>query len=213
MADFRLPGVTSISCDTHKYGFAPKGSSVIMYSNKELCHYQYHICPDWMGGIYASPTFAGSRPGSLVAGCWTAMMMMGMKGYEKSATEILEAARVLKEKIALIPDLHVIGDPRVSVVAFASKTLNVYHVNDCMSKLGYNLNALQNPPAVHIAITMISANLVEEFLKDLRDCVELVQSNGNMEGGMAAIYGMAASIPDKSLVEDIAKGYIDLLYA
>lgn len=59
--DFRVQGVTSISCDTHKYGFAPKGSSVIMYRDKALRRYQYYTSSDWAGGVYASPTLAGSR--------------------------------------------------------------------------------------------------------------------------------------------------------
>eukprot|EP01097_Dermamoeba_algensis_P007936 TRINITY_DN5117_c0_g2_i1.p1 TRINITY_DN5117_c0_g2~~TRINITY_DN5117_c0_g2_i1.p1 ORF type:complete len:402 (-),score=107.67 TRINITY_DN5117_c0_g2_i1:672-1877(-) len=68
--DFRVPGVTSISCDPHKYGFTPKGSSVVMYARKSLRHYQYFVAPDWTGGIYASPSIAGSRAGSLIAGSY-----------------------------------------------------------------------------------------------------------------------------------------------
>ena len=67
--DFRQPGVTSISVDTHKYGFAPKGNSVLLYRNKSYRSYQYFIYPDWSGGVYASPSVAGSRPGALIAGC------------------------------------------------------------------------------------------------------------------------------------------------
>ena len=91
--DFRVEGVTSISCDTHKYGFAPKGSSVVIYANTELRHYQYFVAPDWPGGIYASPTIAGSRPGALIAGCWTALMYMGEKGYVDSTKQIVTTTR------------------------------------------------------------------------------------------------------------------------
>lgn len=59
--DFRLPGVTSISADTHKYGYAPKGSSVIMYRDKHLRSYAYSVLTTWPGGVYATPTLAGSR--------------------------------------------------------------------------------------------------------------------------------------------------------
>lgn len=91
--DFRVKGVTSISCDTHKYGFAPKGSSVVLYRNSELRHFQYFVAPDWPGGIYASPTIAGSRPGALIAGCWTALMYMGEQGYVDSTKQIVTTAR------------------------------------------------------------------------------------------------------------------------
>ena len=72
--DFKLKGVTSISCDTHKYGFAPKGSSTLLYRTEELRSHQYFISPNWPGGVYASPSMAGSRPGSLIAGTWASMM-------------------------------------------------------------------------------------------------------------------------------------------
>lgn len=77
--DFRIPGVTSISCDTHKYGFTPKGTSVVMYRDADLRRYQYFSCVNWPGGIYASPTVAGSRPGQLVAGCWATLMYYGLE--------------------------------------------------------------------------------------------------------------------------------------
>jgi sphinganine-1-phosphate aldolase len=81
--DFRLPGVTSISCDTHKYGYTPKGSSVIMYKNKDYRKYQYFSAIEWTGGIYVSPTFAGSRAGSIIAMTWATLAHIGHKGYVK----------------------------------------------------------------------------------------------------------------------------------
>lgn len=81
LTDFRLAGVTSISCDTHKYGFAPKGSSVIMYRDKKIRKYQYFVQTEWSGGVYGSPTMAGSRPGALSAGCWAAMYSCLILGW------------------------------------------------------------------------------------------------------------------------------------
>jgi sphinganine-1-phosphate aldolase len=72
--DFRVPGVTSISADPHKYGYSPKGSSVVLYRTPELRQYQYFCCTDWPGGVYASPSIAGSRPGNIIVGCWAAMV-------------------------------------------------------------------------------------------------------------------------------------------
>ena len=91
--DFQVEGVTSISVDPHKYGFAPKGSSVILYRSKEIRNYQYFITTDWPGGVYASPSIAGSRPGALIAGCWTAMIKMGESGYVKATKDIVGCAR------------------------------------------------------------------------------------------------------------------------
>ena len=96
LCDFRVPGVTAISCDTHKYGFAPKGSSVVMYNTKSLRKYQYFLQTDWPGGVYGSPTMAGSRPGALSAGCWASMLYFGHSGYVDSTKKIIECARSIK---------------------------------------------------------------------------------------------------------------------
>ncbi|KAJ1966761.1 Dihydrosphingosine phosphate lyase, partial [Dimargaris xerosporica] len=145
--DFRLPGVTAISCDTHKYGFAPKGSSVILYRSKTLRHCQYFVTTDWTGGIYASPTIAGSRPGALIAGCWAAMVRMGEQGYIDATRQIIEAARQVKWGIQdTLPELYLVGDPWVSVVAFsAHEPLSIYGINDVMNTKGWGLSVLQFP--------------------------------------------------------------------
>ena len=96
ITDFRVDGVTAISCDTHKYGFAPKGSSVVMYHSKELRKYQYFQQMDWPGGVYGSPTMAGSRPGALSAGCWATMLHFGKSGYIDSTRSIIACARKIK---------------------------------------------------------------------------------------------------------------------
>ena len=108
--DFRLPGVTSMSADTHKYGYAPKGTSVILYRNPELRQYQYYTIADWPGGLYFSPTFAGSRPGALSAACWAAMLSMGEDGYKDSIQKILETAKAMKKGIDEINELKIIGE-------------------------------------------------------------------------------------------------------
>uniref|UniRef100_A0A6I8NPK2 sphinganine-1-phosphate aldolase n=1 Tax=Ornithorhynchus anatinus TaxID=9258 RepID=A0A6I8NPK2_ORNAN len=105
--DFRVKGVTSISADTHKYGYAPKGSSVVLYSDKKYRHYQFFVAPDWQGGIYASPTIAGSRPGGIIAACWATMMYMGESGYVEATKKIIKTARYLKSDIHIcLTQLH-----------------------------------------------------------------------------------------------------------
>ena len=97
--DFRVPGVTSMSCDTHKYGYAPKGTSVVLYRGQELRHYQYFTMADWPGGLYYSPTFSGSRPGGLSAACWAALVSMGESGYLAATKKILDAVATIRRGI------------------------------------------------------------------------------------------------------------------
>jgi sphinganine-1-phosphate aldolase len=211
--DFSLAGVTSMSADTHKYGYAAKGTSVILYRGEELRHYQYFATSDWPGGLYCSPTFAGSRPGALAAACWAAMLAMGKQGYMEAARKILETAAWIKGEMASIPELHILGDP-LWVIAFGSKTLDIFQVMEAMGKKGWALNGLFSPPAVHLCITLrhTQPGVAERFIEDLKTSVETVKASPRSRGGLAPIYGMAASMPFRGMVSDLLKRYLDVLY-
>ncbi|KAI0728271.1 PLP-dependent transferase [Fomitopsis betulina] len=218
--DFRVRGVTSISCDTHKYGFAPKGNSVIMYRDAELRKHQYYVNPDWVGGVYASPSIAGSRPGSLLAGTWAAMHYMGHQGYLESCKTIVTAARTIAERIrSEIPELRILGDPRASVVAFASvrkgsaEGVSVLEVGDKMGKKGWHLNALTGPAAVHIAVTRLTVPVVDQFIADLKDSVREAQLAPSGSGTMVRVYGLGTgSAIGPRMVGHLATAFLDTLY-
>ncbi|MCF6237601.1 MAG: aminotransferase class V-fold PLP-dependent enzyme [Candidatus Marinimicrobia bacterium] len=211
--DFRLRGVTSISADTHKYGYAAKGTSVVLYRGEKLRHYQYYTIGDWPGGLYLSPTFAGSRPGALSAACWAAMLAMGEAGYLESTRAILETAQLIKTGIQAIPDLKIMGDP-LWVIAFASSTLNIFRIMDEMAASGWSLNGLHRPNAIHLAVTLrhTKPGVAERFLADLESAVATVRSNPSDTGKMAPVYGMAATMPFQGIISDILKRYLDALY-
>ena len=211
--DFRVPGVTSMSADTHKFGYAAKGTSVVLYRSPDLRAYQYFTATEWPGGLYFSPTLAGSRPGGLSAACWAAMVATGEDGYLESTRQILEAADTIKAGVVAIPELRLLGDP-LWVIAFASDVLDVYRVLDAMTGRGWSLNGLQKPPAVHICVTMRHAQpgVAERFVTDLRASVEDVRSQPPSKEGMAPVYGLAATVPFRGMVGDLLRKYMDMLY-
>jgi sphinganine-1-phosphate aldolase len=211
--DFRLPGVTSMSADTHKYGYAAKGSSVVLYRGRELRQFQYYTVTDWPGGLYLSPTFAGSRPGALSAACWAAMVSIGESGYTEAARRILAAGARIRDGITAIPGLFVLGDP-LWVVAFgAGDGLDIYQVMENMSRRGWSLNGLQRPAAVHIAVTLrhTQPGVADRFLADLAESVQEVRANPGVSTGMAPVYGMAATV-DAEVVHQVLAGYLDMLF-
>lgn len=200
--DFRVPGVTSISCDPHKYGFSCKGVSTVLYRSvfplprthaariadqqtlsplrryKALRKYQYSITTTWPGGVYASPSLAGSRPGALLAGAWASLVSMGEDGYTASCLSIVGSAKQLEAGIRSFPELYVLGRPLASVVAWGSRELPIYEVGDLMADKGWHLNALQDPPALHLACTLLTtAEVVGQLLEDLRVCVDEVKKS------------------------------------
>ncbi len=211
--DFRLPGVTSMSADTHKYGYAAKGSSVVLYRGRQLRQFQYYTVTDWPGGLYLSPTFAGSRPGALSATCWAALVSIGENGYTDAARRILAAGAQLRAGVAAIPGLHVLGDP-LWVIAFgAADGLDIYQVMENMGNRGWSLNGLQRPAAVHIAVTLRHTlpGVTDRFLAELASSVEEVRANPGVSTGMAPVYGMAGTLP-AGVMHELLAGYLDMLY-
>lgn len=214
--DFRVEGVTSISTDPHKFGFTPKGTSIVMYRSNKLRQYQYFVSPDWTGGIYATATLAGSRSGALSACSWATMMHFGEDGYLKAAKEILDVSDRIKEGIRSNPDLKLHGIPELTVVAFSTTEasgVNIYQVGEAMSRKGWNLNSLQHPASIHICCTYLLKGKGEKFLQDLCSSIQDIHENpDDFSDGAVAMYGMAESLPDTSVLGDMAMLYIDTLY-
>jgi glutamate/tyrosine decarboxylase-like PLP-dependent enzyme len=211
--DFRVPGVTSMSADTHKFGYAAKGTSVVLYRGVELRRFQYFTATEWPGGLYFSPTLAGSRPGALSAACWAAMVATGENGYLEATRLILETAAQIRSGIEAIPGLRVLGDP-LFVIAFASDAVDVYRVLDGMATRGWSLNGLHKPPAVHICVTLrhTEPGVAERFLADLAAAVAEARDHPPTGDGMAPVYGLAGTSPFRGMVDDLLRRYVDLLY-
>jgi len=211
--DFSLDGVTSMSADTHKYGFAAKGTSVVLYRGLELRRYQYFTITEWPGGLYFSPTFAGSRPGALSAVCWATLITMGKQGYMDVAKKIMEAADKIKAGIAEIPELTILGKPLWNI-SFASKDMDVYRIMDRMTEKNWSLNGLHKPSCVHICLTLrhTQKGIAEKFIADLKEAVEYVKNNPQKEGGLAPVYGLAATLPLRGTVGNLLRKYMDTIY-
>ena len=211
--DFRLPGVTSISADTHKFGYALKGTSVLLYRTPELRRYQYFTQPDWPGGIYFSPGLSGSRSGGIVAATWAAMVSLGESGYLDVAKRIFATARTIREGVASIPELEVIGDPTF-LVAFRARSLDIFHVNDRLAELGWRLNSLQLPPALHFCVTRPNTadGVAEAFVADLREAVEYAKRPPDEPARSGALYGLGGSPSGNEALETLFGAALDAMY-
>ena len=199
--------IQSLSIDPHKFGYAPKGSSVLLWKNKNLKHYQYFIQNDWTGGIYASVSLPGSRVGSQIATTWAALLYNGFNYYNIMSNNIIQATKNLAHDIKNIESFNVIGNPNVNVVAFYSDTYGIGQIIDYVSKKGWNLNILQNPLCVHLCITPKNINNVNNLIGLLKKLTK--EEVKKCDNNVASIYGMSASLPDKSVIDDIVKYYLD----
>ncbi|MGB9521359.1 MAG: pyridoxal phosphate-dependent decarboxylase family protein [Anaerolineales bacterium] len=202
--DFRVEGVTSMSADVHKYGFAAKGASTLLYRSMDYMRHQIFVYSDWQGGIYASSGLLGTRPGGAIAAAWAAMHAFGHQGYLENARIIMETTRKIMDGIQSIPDLEIVGNPQSSIFAYRSKnpTLNIYAVGDQLENKGWHVDRMQKPMALHAMVTPLHAQVADQFLADLREAVEYVKQHPTLAlKGDAALYGMVATLPFRGLIK------------
>jgi glutamate/tyrosine decarboxylase-like PLP-dependent enzyme len=211
--DFAVPGVTSISADTHKYGYALKGSSVLLFKPKELRRNQYMIMDTWPGGAYASPSMGGSRSGGLIAATWAAMLNLGKEGYRAIAGDIFRTAAAIKEAVRSQPELILIGDS-VFNVSFRSDELDIFHVNDGLADRGWRMNGLQLPPALHFCVTRPNTQpgVVEAFAVDLAAAVEYAKDPPRPMPRSGAMYGAGGVTPDRTKIRSGIADRLDAMH-
>lgn len=207
--DFRLPGVTSISADLHKYGYTAKGASTVLYRSAELWRHQFYVYTDWPGGIYPSPTMTGTRAGGTIAAAWAVMNYLGESGYLEIAREVMEATRWLMEEVRQIPGLQVLSTPEMSIFAIASETLDIYAVGDEMTLRGWHLDRQQNPACLHLTVNHGHVQSTGQFISDLREAVaaarKLSWSNVNSRVQVSLVRGLSRLLPEKVFSQVLAR--------
>jgi glutamate/tyrosine decarboxylase-like PLP-dependent enzyme len=211
--DFSVDGVTSMSADLHKYGFAAKGASVVLYRDADLRRYQFFVSSDWPGGAFASPSMPGTRPAGSIAAAWATMKAFGEEGYLGIARTCMDNAGRIQAGIRAL-GMRIIGEPEVPIFGFTADDFDVYAVADQMQARGWYIDRQQKPTCLHLMITPAHTNQIDAFLKDLKESVATVRANPKLSTeGMAAMYGMMAKVPDPSMVDPYLYQYMDARYS
>ena len=203
--DFRVPGVTSMSADLHKYGYTAKGASTILYRNLDLLKHQMFVYQDWPGGVFASPALLGTRPGGAYAAAWAVLQKMGTDGYRDLAARTTQAVEHLKTGIAQIDGLRLLGNPQGPLLAFGASARgpNMFAVADQLEQKGWSVNRVQNPDGIHAMVTARHLDVVPEYLADLAASVATVRAHPELaKSGDAATYGMMAHVPMRGMVKN-----------
>jgi sphinganine-1-phosphate aldolase len=177
--DFRVEGVTSISADIHKLGYAPKGASVILHRTKELRRYQTFVFDDWLGGFYASPNMQGTRPALPMATAWAVMHHLGIDGYKRLTKTTIETRERMVTGIRSIEGLAVLGEPEAQLVAMTAAAgyedrVDVFALGDALQKRGWFHDRQKPPDTLHSTVSAGNAPVIDEYLRDLASCVEEV---------------------------------------
>ncbi|WP_162448195.1 pyridoxal phosphate-dependent decarboxylase family protein [Phytoactinopolyspora mesophila] len=198
--DFSVPGVTSIAADMHKYGYGPKGSSTILYRDRGLRRYQFAAYTDWPGGILASPTLLGTRPGGAIAGAWAAIVYEGREGYRRIFSTVMQATQRLRDGIASIPQLNVIGDPPMSVLAVGSDEVDMMTVADRLETRKWRIDRQRDPDSIHLIVNPTHVPVIDEFVDDLRWATHDAPPAGSADNG-ATLYGVTSRLEAGADVE------------
>ncbi len=174
--DFGVPGVTSISMDFHKYAFAAKGASVVLYRNKELRKHQIYTCAEWTGYTVINPTIQSTKSAGPLAAAWAVLHFIGDDGYLEIARQVMDATRRIADAIDKMDDLRLLGQPEMNLVAFTSDTVSVFHIIDEMKERHWyvqpQLGFGGSKENIHLSVNPASVKWVDALIEDLKVCVE-----------------------------------------
>ena len=183
--DFRVPGVTSISADLHKYGYAIKGASVLLHRPKANMRHQVFMFGDWPGGIYGTQAFQGTKPATPIGAAWAVMHFLGEEGYLRLARETMDATERLRAGVAAIDGVHVWGEPDMTVMALGSHDHDILAVGDKLNERKWHFDRQERPDSLHLMASPRHKLVVDEFLEDLRWAI----ANAPAKSSKAATYG------------------------
>ena len=208
--DFRVPGVTSISADLHKFGYAGKGASLLLWRSLADLKHQIFVATEFPGGIYASPTMIGTRPGGPIAAAWAALQGQGEQGYLALANEAAMAADRLRTGIRAL-GLRVLPSDS-TIVSYTGPS--VFALADQLEARGWSVDRMHRPEAIHLTVTANHAPIVDDYLADLGAALAAVRANPHLaKEGSAPMYGMAAKLPVRRLVAHNVRKMIAEMYA
>lgn len=193
--DFAVPGVTSLSIDLHKYGFAPKGASLVYYRDRALRQYQLYACANWAGYTVVNSTIQSSKSGGPVAAAWAALRFLGDDGYLELCRRMLDGTRRIADGVRRHPDLRLMAEPESNLVAFTSDTVSVFHIADEMKVRGWyiqpQLGFAGAPANIHLSVGPNNAAQVDALLADLAEAVEAARAlpSGHLAGFVTQAFG------------------------
>ena len=192
--DLSVPGVTSISADLHKYGYASKGVSVVLYRTPELARFQPFITSNWLGGLYGSPAMAGTRPAGPIAAGWAVLQSLGNDGYLRLAEDTWEAAVTIRRAIAAAPGIELRGDPDLTVFAFGSdrsaNAIDAFAFGDRLAERGGWYFDRQSPPdSLHATVQAGHAPVAAELAADIAAVATELAGSGTIAASRGTTYG------------------------
>jgi sphinganine-1-phosphate aldolase len=214
--DFRIPGVSSVSADVHKFGYGAKGASVLIYRNMDYLHHQFVVTTDFPGGIYISPTLLGSRAGGPIAAAWAGMKHLGEKGYLSLAKTLMDGVQKLRTGLITIPGISIVGNPCMNIISFTTvnNDPDIFVIADQLEEKGWMVDRQQFPNCIHLTVLPTNVGVIDQYLNDLNEAFVYATKHREASAkGNAAIYGLMARIPFRGMVEKSVKKIMEDMYS
>ena len=186
--DFSVAGVSSISADLHKFGFAPKPASTVFYRTPEKAEFNDFDFSGWPNGRFLTSTIVGTRPAGGVAAAWATFEFLGVEGYKQIARDLLSFIDTYRQRIEAIDGLKIIGDPHLSIVAYGSEDFDVFRVAEIMQAKGWLPGLVQKPKGIHRMMSMLHALSVDDYVADVHAAVEAVRAESGSNAKLKATY-------------------------
>lgn len=207
--DFRVPGISSISMDLHKYGFCPMGASVVLYRDCSLRKYQMFACSEWAGYTLINTTVQSSRSGGPIAAAWAVMQYLGEDGYLKIIQSLYEGTRSLASGLEKTRGIHLMAWPDATLVSFRAEGVNNFHLVDCLRKRGWfvhpQLKTGEIPESLHLTVLPGNIPHIDRFIRDVREGLKEAgtMDPGPVEGAFMELIKGRDTIEDRELAEII----------
>ncbi len=204
---FAVDGVTSISVDLHKYGYTPKGVSLLLHRDPSLRRSQYFASARWPGYTMLNSTMQSTKSGGPLAAAWAVVQSIGDAGYEAPAAKVLDGVDRLLAGLATVDGLHVVVPPDSTLVALATDgSCDVFTVADEMAARNWyvqpQMSFAGRPPTLHLTLSAATADHVDDFCAALAEAVTAARAAGpvTVDPGVAEI--VRALEPEKLTEEE-----------
>ncbi|MBZ5738602.1 pyridoxal phosphate-dependent decarboxylase family protein [Nocardioides mangrovi] len=180
---FAVDGVTSISVDTHKYAYAPKGTSVLLHRSSAHRRPQYFAHADWPGYTMLNSTIQSTKSGGPLAGAWAVTTTLGHAGYERLTRDVFEAVDRIVAGVAEIPELSLVATPDSTLVALVTDaTCDAFTVCDEMALRDWYVQPQMayagQPATIHLSVSAGTLPHADDFLAALRESVAAAVAAG-----------------------------------
>ncbi len=210
--DFSVEGVTSMSMDIHKFGYAAKGASVILHRNADLRKFQLFAHSGWAGYSIVNTTVLSTKTGGPLAACWATLKYIAAEGYQNIVTQTMEGTQKIIEGVTKIEGLKVLGKPVMNMVAMAADGLSVFRIADEMKKLGWflqpQLATETSQENIHFSVILPNVPHVDTMLVDLERCVSKIKADADenmLEDGnnglLTAVMGMLQNADSQTFAQ------------